>query len=104
MTPAYRVIILPEAFDDIDKIVEHIAKDSRQNAAAMIDRLYAACLSLGTFPRRYKVYRSSKNPSYVVHSMPVPPFIIYYRVMEHPQTVRILTVRHCARRQPKRFS
>jgi plasmid stabilization system protein ParE len=33
----------------------------------------------------------------------VPPFIIYYRITEKPATVRVLTVRHGARRQPRRF-
>jgi hypothetical protein len=34
---------------------------------------------------------------------PVPPFILYYQVIEKPPTVRILTIQHGARRQPKKF-
>jgi plasmid stabilization system protein ParE len=35
--------------------------------------------------------------------MPVPPFVIYYRVLEAERIVEVLTVRHGARRQPRRF-
>jgi plasmid stabilization system protein ParE len=35
--------------------------------------------------------------------MPVPPFIIYHRVLESERIVEVLTVRHGARRQPRRF-
>jgi plasmid stabilization system protein ParE len=35
--------------------------------------------------------------------MSVPPFIVYYRTDDKRRSVRILTIRHGARRQPKRF-
>jgi plasmid stabilization system protein ParE len=35
--------------------------------------------------------------------MPVSPFIVYYRVDDKRGAVRILTVRHGARRQPQRW-
>jgi plasmid stabilization system protein ParE len=103
MPRQYRVIVLPEAFDDIDAIVEHIKQDSPRNAAAVIDRLWKSCQSLDQLPHRYKTHRSAKDAKRIVHSLPVPPFIIYYRVVEKPATVRILTIRHGAQRQPHRF-
>jgi plasmid stabilization system protein ParE len=103
MPTPYRVILTPEAFENIDAIVDGIEEDSPQNAAAVIDLLWKACQSLSQLPHRYKVHRSNKNRRQVVHSMPVPPFIVYYRVSERPSTVRILTIRHGARRQPRRF-
>jgi plasmid stabilization system protein ParE len=35
--------------------------------------------------------------------MPVPPFILYYRADDGPRLVRVLTIRHGSRSQPRRF-
>jgi plasmid stabilization system protein ParE len=32
--------------------------------------------------------------------MPVTPYLIYYRVLDSQQAVRVLTVRHGAQRRP----
>jgi plasmid stabilization system protein ParE len=103
MPPVYRVILQPEAFRNLDAILDYIKRDSPQNAVKMIDRLWDATQSLKELPRGCKIYRSGKRPDYVVHSMPVSPSIVYYRVIEKPPIVRILTIRHGARRQPRRF-
>jgi len=59
--------------------------------------------SLQYLPRRYSVYQGRHNPSDAVRRMPVPPYLIYYRIDERRQAVEIVTVRHGARRQPRRF-
>ncbi len=99
----YRVIILPEAYDNLDQILDYIKSESPQNAAKTVDRLWKAAQSLGQFPRRYKVHRRTRRPAQTIRSMPVPPFVIYYHIVENPRTVRILTVRHAARQPPTRF-
>ena len=38
-----------------------------------------------------------------VRRMPVPPFLVYYRVNDDTKTVDIVAVRHGARRQPRTF-
>jgi plasmid stabilization system protein ParE len=38
----YRVIITPRAADDLERIHDFIARDSEQNAAAMITRILDA--------------------------------------------------------------
>ena len=101
MLPTYRVIVSPEAFDDLDSIFEYIKQHSPQNAAATIDRLWKAAQSLATFPHRFKVYRHSRRPELVIRAMSVRPFAIYYRVVEESSTVRVLTVRHGARKPPR---
>jgi plasmid stabilization system protein ParE len=103
MPPAYRVILQPRAFENLDAIFDYIKHDSPQNAIAMVDRLWAAANSLDHLPHRYKVHHRSKNPAKVIRSMPEPPFVIYYNVIEQPRTVRILAIRHGARRPPRRF-
>ena len=104
MPDTYRIIILPEAADNLESIHTHIELDSPQNAVAVSRKLLEAVDSLELFPHRYKAHTSSKNPDRVVHSMPVPPFIIYYRVIEHNLAVEVMTIRHGARRQPRRLS
>jgi plasmid stabilization system protein ParE len=103
MGSVYRVIVLPQAFDDLDEILDHIKQDSRQNAAATIDQLWQGCQSLNTLPHRYKVHRTAKDANRIIRSMPVPPFIVYYRIIEASATIRVLTIRHGARRAPRRF-
>lgn len=103
MITTYRVILLAEAFDDIDRIVEYIKRDSPQNAAAVLDRLWKAAQSLSILPHRCKIHRSSKDATRIIRSMVVWPFIVYYRVLDRHRTVEVLTIRHGSRRQPRRF-
>ena len=101
MPQNYVVIVQAEAFRDLDEILDHVGRQSSQGAAQLIDRLWNAMQSLSEFPRRYKVYRTRKDPRYAIHSMPVRPYVVYYRVSDSPACVRILTVRHAARRRPR---
>src|SRR6266545_3048453 len=99
MPPVFFVLVLPRAIDDLDEILTYIAKDSPQNAVRVIDRLWNAMHSLDQLPFRYKVHEHRRDPEKTVRSMPVPPFIVYYRVDQTRGIVRILTVRHGYRRQ-----
>ena len=38
-----------------------------------------------------------------VRSVPLKPHVIYFRVIEREHVVRVLMVRHGARRRPRRF-
>ena len=100
MAERYRVIIEPRASEDLISIFTFIQKDSPQNAASVAQMLFDAIDSLEIFPRRYKVHRWRRNPRRVVRSMPVAPFVIYYRVLERKHVVQVLTVRHGARERP----
>jgi plasmid stabilization system protein ParE len=103
MPTAYRVIVLPEAFGDLDRITEFIKHDSPQNAAAMLERLWKATQTLSLFPHRYRVREHRRDPSKAVRSMPVPPFVMYYRIDNALHAVRVLTIRHGRQKQPRRF-
>ena len=103
MSRVYSVIVTPEALDNLDAIVNYIKRNSPQKAAATIERLWNATQALSQLPHRCKVHRSSNRPERVVHSMSVPPYLIYYRILETPPIVRVLTIRHGTRRQPQRF-
>jgi plasmid stabilization system protein ParE len=52
MTDQYRVIVSPQAFDDLNDILEFIAQHSPANAAAVIDRLLSEIANLALFPGR----------------------------------------------------
>jgi toxin ParE1/3/4 len=103
MPQHYRVRMMPEASSDIARVFEHIERHSPQNAASVFEGLIDAIDSLSQFPHRYKVHRSARDPNRVVRSMPVAPFILYYRVQEQHRMVQVLTVRHAAQRQPRQF-
>jgi plasmid stabilization system protein ParE len=103
MPQYYRVIVLDEAFDDLDSILQYIQQDSPQNAASTIDRLWDGCQSLAIFPRRHKIHQHRKARELMVHSVSFPPYIVYYRVDDIDHVVRVMTIRHGARRQPRRF-
>lgn len=103
MPPIYRVIILPRAFSDLDRILSYIARSSPQNAVKVIDRLWAQMRALDQLPFRYPVHEHRKDPAKSVRSMPVPPFVVYYRVDKVQRVVRILCVYHGHQRQPRRF-
>jgi plasmid stabilization system protein ParE len=103
MRDTYRIVISPRAADEIDGIFNFIAQESPQNASLVVDRILEGIFSLETMPRRYKVERRSRKFGYVVHSLVVPPFLVFYRVMEEHGAVRILCVQHGARRHPRSF-
>lgn len=103
MPAHYRVRILPRASQDIVDACTFVAKTSTKNAAAVAQALLNAIDSLELMPHRYKAHTSHRNPSRVVRSMPVPPFIVYYQVNDSGLVVEIITVRHGRQRQPRRF-
>jgi plasmid stabilization system protein ParE len=99
----YRVIVSPEAFSDLDKILDYVKEQSPANAVKAIDTLWDAMARLKDLPHRYRVIQGIRSADRQVRRMPVPPYLVYYRVAETERVVRILTVRHASRRQPKRF-
>lgn len=103
MPESYRITIMPRAAEDLAGICDYISQDSPQAAADVAHRLLDAIDSLEVFPYRHKVHRWRRAASRVIRSMPVSPFIIYYRVFEKHRTVEIVTVWHGKREQPTAF-
>jgi len=99
MDDHYRVILSPRAFADLESILDYIRQDSPQNAAKMVDRLWESAQSLGEFPRRHRVVETRQRARRETRMMPDPPYLIYYQILEREKVVRILTVRHGARRR-----
>ncbi len=103
MPDRYRVRITRRASDDLIGICTYIERDSPQNAASVAQELLDAIDSLSLFPYRYRVHENRKDPAKTVHAMPVPPFMVYYRVVVPHDLVEVIAVRHGRRRQPRRF-
>ena len=97
MPPEFLIRILPAASADLIAIHDFIETNSPQNATEIIRKLFDAIDSLEIFPQRYKIHRSNTRVNRVVHSMPVPPFLVFYRIFESDGIVEIMTVRHGAR-------
>jgi plasmid stabilization system protein ParE len=97
VSTTYRVIVAPEAHDDLRDILENVAQFSPQNAAGLIDTVIDAITSLSLMPNRYAVARGSRRFPFKVRCMPVPPYRITYRVIEKFHVVRVLRVEHGSR-------
>jgi len=99
MPQRYHIVIQPRASNDLIAICEYIEQQSPQNAASVAQEILAAIDSLAIFPHRYKVHRSRRDLRLAVRSMPVRPFLVYYRVSESPPLVDVIAVVHGARQQ-----
>ena len=100
MPETYRIRITPRALADLQGIFEHIERDSPQNAKKMIRTLLDAIDGLEILPYRFDVPRTGYVRGRQIRSMPVRPYLVRYRVEAATKTVRILRIRHGARRHP----
>jgi plasmid stabilization system protein ParE len=99
----YRVIITPRAGTDLEAIYNYIARESPHKAAAMVTRILDALEPLKQFPHRTVVERQNRKLRHAVRSLPVRPYIVYFRVLDDDRVIRVLHVRHGARRRPRKF-
>ncbi len=99
----YRIVYKEEAIADIESIREYIDKSQSGRTEIAINKIVDAIRSLEYLPMRNRVRHSRKTPGLSVYAQPVISYLIYYRVDEAEGVVRILTIRHGARRQPRRF-
>jgi len=103
MPEHYRVRLAPPALADLEEIHTSISRTSPQGAASMLEQLVDAIDSLEVFPHRTVVERQVSSLKFPVRSLPVKPYIIYFRVIEDEKVVVIRHIRHGARQPPKRL-
>lgn len=94
--PAYKIIFTPEAVANLETIRDHIAADSAENAARMIERLLEAAYSLDDMPRRHAVIRSRRKLGFEPRAAVVRPYRVIYSI--EGGAVHIRAIRHGARR------
>jgi plasmid stabilization system protein ParE len=100
MPDTYTIRMTPRALADLQGIFGYIDKASEQHAPKMVRTLLDAIDGLTTFPRRYDVPRGGSAKGRTIRFMPVPPYLVRYRIDETHKAVFILRVRHGARRHP----
>jgi plasmid stabilization system protein ParE len=102
MSGGYRIQYSKRSIQDIKSIHKHIGKSSPAGAISMAQQIVDGIDTLAALPHR-TVVAGRKSSGLPVHSLPVPPYMVYFRVRDDIQLVRILRVRHGARRELKRF-
>jgi plasmid stabilization system protein ParE len=103
MPDAYRIILAKRVATDLERIFDYIAERSPQNAPRVIDHILASIERLAEIPHRTIVADQPGKANSPVRSLAVPPYVIFFRVVEEQRVVRVLRVRHGARRPLKRF-
>jgi plasmid stabilization system protein ParE len=95
--PAYKVIILPEALDDLQQIHNHIAADSPESAARMVERLLQAIDSREEMPRRFAPVPTRRKPPYEPRAVVVRPYRVLYSIEVEGSAAHVRATRHGAR-------
>ncbi len=103
MIPKYRIAYTLRAKSDLLNIYSHIAQDSPDSAEGMLERILYSVELLSHFPRRQKACRSGGQLKGDVFSLPIWPYVVFFRISEDEATVHIVHIRHGARRPLKRF-
>jgi plasmid stabilization system protein ParE len=100
----FRITLSKQSARDLDRIFAHIAKKQSTNTAArVIDGILGAIDSLKTLPHRNVVVTQKPETTEPVRSLPVWPYMVYFRVHDGRRAVVVVRVRHGARQQLKRF-
>ena len=98
---AYQVRITPRAQRDLDDLYNCLMLNASPAVArSEVARLIDAVRGLRYLPYRFAVPRSGRRQGTALRAMVVSPYVVRYRVEEKPRVVRVLTIRHGARRQP----
>ena len=85
----------PQATRQVDEIYNYIARDNPVAAKKVVDRIYAIASYLADYPRAGRA--TDLRDVHVIPALPYP-YLIFYRFVPKREEVRILRVRHGARR------
>ena len=85
----------PQAFEDLEHILQHIQKDNPRAAREVIQTIYDGCTALKSFPNRGRISRIKGRRELV---FPPLPFIVVYQVKA--KTVEISRIYHAAQDWP----
>ena len=93
------VILTPQAQEDLRRIVERVAQDSRERALALGNRLIDRAVAVGTFPRAGRVVPEHRDPE--VREVMQESYRVIYEILPNPERVYILRFWHGARGRPE---
>lgn len=90
----YKVIISPNAIEDIQIIYNYIAyeKKSIVNAELQISRIKENIIKLDTLPNAFKIYPKEPWHSKGLRYFPVDNYLVFYMVDEDIKNVNVLRV------------
>jgi len=77
----YDVQFLQEALGDLEEIVLYIARDSRQAALRMHDKIIEKANDLSVFPKCGRLVPDKKMAVAGYRMLGIMPYIIFYRVV-----------------------
>jgi plasmid stabilization system protein ParE len=102
---AYSVRLMPRAADDIERLYRRVIGKAPLQGQEWFNRFIDALYSLKTFPDRCKAIKGLSRPARIVrlllYGRRPQTYRIYFDVVE--TTVRILHIRHSARKEPRRL-
>jgi len=78
---AYDVHFLKEALEDLEEIVLYIAKDSRQAALNMHDKIIEKANDLTVFPKRGRLVPDNKMAAAGYRTLGIKPYVLFYRII-----------------------
>lgn len=83
------------ALGQLEEIFTYISRDDPAAAARVVRRVEALVLLLGRYPA---IGRPTDKEGVRAMSVRPYPYVIFYKVLEERDEIRILRVRHTARR------
>lgn len=99
----FRIILSPRAGAELEAIHAYIARESADRASDMVARLMEGIDSLKHFPHRTRVLPQRGRARYPVRSLPVGPYVVYFRAIDDERVVHVVHVQHGARQAPRSF-
>jgi toxin ParE1/3/4 len=96
---AFRVIWTSSASNDLRQIVQFIARDNRDAAAKLGERILQHVEAASALPWANRVVPEKGDPS--IREAILKPYRIIYLVEERHESIRILRVWHAARGIPE---
>lgn len=96
----YRLVIAPEAYEELDRFIEYLAVDQQSPvvAAQWLTKALAALRTLKAFPNRCPPAPENEHSRHTIRMLVVDRCLFLYRVDESAQTVRVLRFRHTRQR------
>ena len=103
MTPSYQVGLTRRANRDLTGIHGQVGRPLPASASGIVRDLFAAFDLLRMIPNRTVVDPQPPDRRPPVRSLPVPPYVVFFRVYDDRKLVVVSRVRHGARRPLRRF-
>jgi len=106
MSDKYKIIILPEAQNDIRNIVLYIARElaAPQAALNLQDAFQEGINSLANMPERIKTVDEQPWKEIKVRKIRVKNYYIYFVISEQEHAVKIMSVIYVGRDQRKQMA